>query len=763
MAATIKDVAKLAGVSQSTVSRAFNDSPDISERTKHRILQIAEELGFRPTMSARSLATKKTEHIGVIFYRGGGSLPSNVIVGVEDEARARGYHIIVSSLTDRMVAELTLPEMVSSKRVDGVILVGRSFPLRFIRILRERKVPLVLLDEEIERAKFHCPSSNPFEGTCEAVNHLIGMGHRRIGFALDLRDRVASDVRLRGYERALRENGLQIDDTFSHLPMHLYDILSTTPATRAKMAKEILECMKSPTAIVSCDDLFGSALIRMIIDAGLRVPGDVTVVCFCDEEEKGPVGLLNRWDVSQETMGTIFARRLFKIIDGGRRRGKCTLRQTGGIDAEFAIYISRGGRSSGEVMERLPDKQSNYQVAYLMACEELRRKDIASRGSAAGCELVDGGIHVRFLNRTYRVTGPEIRISPIEGEDATLEEKILILHYLNSASGRPPTGKLITFSEVPSGMFYQCAFDKRATNRLVQAFGENPEALLLAAEKLGGHRAEFGDVSATIQAFPRVSITLVIWRGDEEFPPNGKILFDSTISEYLSTEDISVLCGNIISKLKNIAKLQSAPSRDRRNVCPTPVLPWEDLRDLEPKDVCGRASVRFDEAGFYSVDFMGRKYRVFPGEERVEGDDLASDPDFKLLLLSYLIRAQDAPLAGRWVSEKGLREGSTFFQGPHKLPVDPLIERFGGDPEGFLRAGAALGGKKMEYGDAAMEFLALPRVPIACVLWVGDEEFPARATFLFDPSIDLHLPLDVVLALVRSVVRKLTESVEDRH
>lgn len=185
---------------------------------------------------------------------------------------------------------------------------------------------------------------------------------------------------------------------------------------------------------------------------------------------------------------------------------------------------------------------------------------------------------------------------------------------------------------------------------------------------------------------------------------------------------------------------------------------WQELQNLNSEDVCRQASVQCDSKGFYSVAFMDKKYRLYLKEERVEGpegDDLASDPEFHLLLLTYLTSAQEVPFAGKWVSERDLQGGSLFFKGPHQLPIDPLFERFGKDPEKFLEIGMASGGTKIAYGDVALEFMALPRVPVVCILWAEDDEFPARVSFLFDPSIQSHLPLDVILALIRSVTKNL--------
>lgn len=190
---------------------------------------------------------------------------------------------------------------------------------------------------------------------------------------------------------------------------------------------------------------------------------------------------------------------------------------------------------------------------------------------------------------------------------------------------------------------------------------------------------------------------------------------------------------------------------------------WKELQALEPKDVCRRASVRFDEGGYYVVPFMEKEYQICPEDERIEGpadDVLVSDSEFVLLMLTYLISAQDALFEGRWVSEHELPGGDLFFRGPHQLPTAELIKRFGKDPDKFLAIGRALGGKRLpEYGDVGLEFQALPRIPVACVLWAEDEEFPARVSYLFDPTVAAHFEhLDVILALVGCVAKNILEA-----
>jgi hypothetical protein len=187
---------------------------------------------------------------------------------------------------------------------------------------------------------------------------------------------------------------------------------------------------------------------------------------------------------------------------------------------------------------------------------------------------------------------------------------------------------------------------------------------------------------------------------------------------------------------------------------------WQTLAAMEAAGVC-RRSLAEAEPGGYSLAFLERRYRVEPEPGRIGGpqaDPLVPDAEFELLLLTYLTQAAEIPLAGSWISEKDLPGGSLFFRGPHALPLQPLLSRFGADLPAFRRAAEGLGGGALQYGDAAYGFTALPRIPAACLLWAGDEEFPARAGMLFDRSLARHLPLDVVLALAHCLVLRLLES-----
>ncbi len=133
--------------------------------------------------------------------------------------------------------------------------------------------------------------------------------------------------------------------------------------------------------------------------------------------------------------------------------------------------------------------------------------------------------------------------------------------------------------------------------------------------------------------------------------------------------------------------------------------------------------------------------------------------ELQLLILQYLIQAKELPLAGKWITEKELKNGEMFYRGIHSLEVfkNPLEEKFGSRPGHFLEAGLTIGGVKVDYGDIGLRFQALPRIPVLFILWAADDEFPAKVNILFDPSIEYHLALDTIWGLVRMITFKLLE------
>lgn len=238
-----------------------------------------------------------------------------------------------------------------------------------------------------------------------------------------------------------------------------------------------------------------------------------------------------------------------------------------GLKYSTASQRGKGRLSRVDLMESkclpLPN-QKNYEygneMAYKLACEQLAKIDDIEQQchkSGARYQEIDSKkvIIIKYLNQSYQITVPNIEISLTDSEEKVpIRDKVLILHYLTSAKGNLATNKLITYRELPEGGNYSPTFSKRTIKPLIHHFGKEPQRLVDAAEKLGGHKADYGDVAVTINAFSQVPITLVLWQGDTEFAPEGNIIFDATISDYLSTEDITVLCETITWRLINYSR-----------------------------------------------------------------------------------------------------------------------------------------------------------------------------------------------------------------
>jgi hypothetical protein len=212
-------------------------------------------------------------------------------------------------------------------------------------------------------------------------------------------------------------------------------------------------------------------------------------------------------------------------------------------------------------MSRIDD----YKQALALGRKELSGKHADLIAGFAMADMLgdkeqDPCLSLNFLNREILISWPDLefsyKITP--DKEVPIQQQILLLHYLYGAwfsKGAPVKGEWISFQEVPDGKFYLDAFHRRAKNPLVQTFGEKPELLeMLAKESFQAVSSDQGDVSVVVQALPLVPMALVIWAGDDEFPPEGNILFDRNIIELISAEDMAWLSGMVVYPLIGMAR-----------------------------------------------------------------------------------------------------------------------------------------------------------------------------------------------------------------
>ena len=206
-------------------------------------------------------------------------------------------------------------------------------------------------------------------------------------------------------------------------------------------------------------------------------------------------------------------------------------------------------------MARLDD----FREAFRLAAEKLASVNLNRLCSLSGSTLLENadgspGIGLSFIHEELLIlTRPEVEVVRRQThEPIPLAEKIIVLHYLLAAQGESLGNNLVTFREVPGGAFYYPAFLKRARDPLVRVFGGEPERLLRCGRQLDAEPAHLGDASVRLMPLPRIPLTFVLWKGDEEFAPEATILFDRSVGSYLPTEDIAMLSGIVVYRLIRI-------------------------------------------------------------------------------------------------------------------------------------------------------------------------------------------------------------------
>jgi DNA-binding LacI/PurR family transcriptional regulator len=274
---SIKDIARAAGVSHSTVSRALSDSSLVNAKTKARIQLLAQEMGYSPDAQARSLVIGRTKTIGVVVTTIDDPFIAEIVQVVESTAHDRGYSVILASSRSESEREIEAVEMLRSKRVDGLLVTSSRVGAIYQEHLDRLGVPVVLLNSHREQRgpyTFSVTVDNRHGGTL-ATEHLIRLGHRRLAYVTGAAGHSDDLERLAGYRQALSEAGLEFDPQLV--------VEGTGRAGGGERALPALLALdRPPTAVFCYNDLTAIGLLRIARQAGLMMPGDLAVVGFDD-------------------------------------------------------------------------------------------------------------------------------------------------------------------------------------------------------------------------------------------------------------------------------------------------------------------------------------------------------------------------------------------------------------------------------------------------------------------------------------------------
>jgi len=275
---TIHDIAKKLNIAASTVSRALNNNPTISEPTRKLIEKTAKEMGYRPNIMAANFRTKRTNTIGVVLPLINRHFFSSVISGVEEVAYNRGFAVTISQSNDNFEKEEKIAQTLFSNRVDGLIVsIGmQTKTFDHLRLFSERNVPLVFFDRIVDEIEADKIVVDDYRGGFKATEHLIEQGGTRIAhIGGPLNVKIYQD-RLSGFKDAMKKAELPVDES-----MLIHNSLTRSDGTNA--IKKLLQNNTKPDAIFCANDTTALSVIIYLRQKGIKVPDDILIVGFSNE------------------------------------------------------------------------------------------------------------------------------------------------------------------------------------------------------------------------------------------------------------------------------------------------------------------------------------------------------------------------------------------------------------------------------------------------------------------------------------------------
>lgn len=319
MKVTIADIARVANVSKATVSRVVNNKLEgVGKETRERILQIIEEYKFQPSMIARGLVTKRTKSLGLIIPDITNPFFPQLVRGAEDYANKNGYTLFLCNSDKSIEKEKDYINVFIEKSVDGVILTSNiSEKSSQYSALKNYAIPLVLLDRYVDGSEYDVGVFlDNVKGAYLAVSYLLNKGHKNIAFITGPMSVTTSMNRFKGYEMALNEKKLEVDQSLIKEGDYLID-------SGIKKVTELLEEGKKFTAVFAGNDMMAIGAMKALKSRNIKIPENVEVIGF-DNIELSQVVEPPLTTVAQPAydMGVLGAKLLIKLIEGKKLRTK---------------------------------------------------------------------------------------------------------------------------------------------------------------------------------------------------------------------------------------------------------------------------------------------------------------------------------------------------------------------------------------------------------------------------------------------------------
>ena len=316
---SIKDIAKAAGVSHSTVSRALRESALVNPATRERIKSVAHEMGYSPDAQARSLVTGRSRAVGVVVATIADPFVAEVVQGVETTAHDHGYTVVLSGSGSEPVREIAAVQMLRSKRVDGLIVTASRIGALYLDLVERLGVPVVLINNHNEQSGHYTytVTVDNRHGGLLAMDHLLSRGHRRIAYVRGPADHSSDMERFGAYRQALEAHGLAWEPELV--------VPGNGWPDGGRLALEgLMRLPQPPTAVFCYNDLTAIGLMGAARDKAIRIPASLAVVGFDDIPLAAYVGpplttiAQPMVEMGQQAMGMLLTLMQTDLPAGGR-------------------------------------------------------------------------------------------------------------------------------------------------------------------------------------------------------------------------------------------------------------------------------------------------------------------------------------------------------------------------------------------------------------------------------------------------------------
>jgi DNA-binding LacI/PurR family transcriptional regulator len=275
MPVSIKDLARIAGVSHSTVSRALRNSPLIPRATSVRIQALATQHGYTASAIARSLVTQKTQAVGVVVTTIADPFNGEVLSGIEDTAKQHGYSVILANSQADPEREVSVVRSFQERRVDGILVASSRVGARYASLLADLGIPIVLLNNQHPDEFVYSITIDNINGAYQAARHLTELGHKRIGYIGDRSGLQSDTQRQRGYRKALSQAGMDFDP-------ELVERGDGKPEGGATAARKLLSLPEPVTAIFCYNDMTALGVYEEAWRQRISIPEQLSVAGFDD-------------------------------------------------------------------------------------------------------------------------------------------------------------------------------------------------------------------------------------------------------------------------------------------------------------------------------------------------------------------------------------------------------------------------------------------------------------------------------------------------